>query len=148
MCQLQHYSHFSGFYSINPTAFGMAEAHLLLTGQMFVLGIPLDLAKHSLSDFLPRLRQLPGPVFLKLCESSGGFMALIGANSLLLVPAGHVLATWASKSCCGFRWGVSNLDLAPEDKTVLQVVTALLAMYPSLAQSKYAALKSYLKSSM
>ena len=120
-----------------PAPFGLAEVRLVLIGRLVVVGVKYDSVGPPLAEQLTHLSKMDGPALAKKVSESGNWFSVLSPGSLLCVPSGFLLATWAAQNSTGLRWSLTVEDREDDLRVVKQVCSALMASYPALHSSEY-----------
>lgn len=134
---ITHWSHNEGCVLCVPAPFGLAEVRFVLTGRLVVVGVKYDSAGPPLAEQLTNLSKMSGPDLAKKVSEEGNWFSVVAAGSLLCVPSGFLLGTWAAVNSTGLRWSLTVEGRKDDLLMAKQVCSALMASYPALHSSDY-----------
>jgi len=119
-----------------------------LSGSLFIAGQFFDVAPGAgLIQKIMNLKGLAPEVFADSHKKEPNFMATLKPGSLVCVPPGYILTTWAKADTEVLRWNwfSSGEDAEQSSQMTLRMLVAMTTAYPALLQqSGYPELKTFL----
>ena len=124
----------------------MSHGLLVLEGSVLVAGFSFDSVEGAgLAQKLMNLKAKSPEELSELAGKSGNFAATMKPGSLLLVPSGVILVTWARVRTFAVKWNAFLGENNGMKVRNFRMLAAMLVTYPTLsAVPGYMSLKQYL----
>jgi hypothetical protein len=121
-------------FSCNITPFGLADVRATVDGTCIIYGLPADaLANDTTPGKLMHLMNM-APADFKQLVVDQGFKAVLGPNSVIAIPPGYIVMTYATSAVQFVRWST----YVDGDKPKVQAtIKKLLEAHPFLDGTDY-----------
>lgn len=141
---MQHWANSEGSGMALPCPYGCSEVRLTLSGQAIIAGTMYD-AESPLVEQLNLFTTSNGPDLATKVSAAPSFLSVCGPGSIICIPAGYIVSSYALKHTTGIRWSVTVNKRVKERDIIRQVAVALLEAYPGLRATLYTQWLKYLQ---